>query len=158
MKTPIKDLREDQLNSWWEGDSGCDIMVPFGTGVRSVGNGTILYSEEGHTPWGTVNNVGIDTPGSILLLLDQPIVMNGVPYPLVWYTHLSYLVKQVKDDGGVKPQTYEGEWIGNTGKGNEKNHLHFGVLIRRAQEDGDFMMPEDVAGMLKMWVTRGCNE
>jgi murein DD-endopeptidase MepM/ murein hydrolase activator NlpD len=129
---------------YYEADSGSDIKTPSGTPVVAFGDGQIVYSERGHTTWTTPP----DTPNSILLKLDKPITINGTRYPMIWYTHLSSLVYQVPDGGSTK-KVSKGEIIGKTGLGNRDEHLHFGIILNRAQNDGDFLPPGEVVRYLR---------
>jgi len=134
MILPIKNLKRENFQAY-AGDSGVDIAVPLSTPVYAAAAGRIVYSEQGHTPWTTPP----DTPGSVLIQLDTPIVVNGENYYYHWYTHLSYRVFTVADGSSAVVRIKEGQEIGSTGLGNKVPHLHFGMLIRRAQQDGDFM-------------------
>jgi murein DD-endopeptidase MepM/ murein hydrolase activator NlpD len=93
----------------------------------AVGSGKIVYSEQGHTPWGTKKNVGVDTPGSVLLELDKAIEVAGQKYKYAWYTHLSQLANDVKS-GSVGKRVNQGDILGKTGLGNRNAHLHFGLI------------------------------
>ena len=115
----------------YDADSGLDIIVPVGTPVVSAADGVIEYAEHGHTPWGTVNNVGVDTPNSIRLRLAQPVVVDGVTYRWVWYTHLSEIDATIRDRFEVPVRA--GQVLGKTGVGNRVPHLHFGVIADRQQ-------------------------
>lgn len=115
----------------YDADSGLDIMVATGTACVAAADGVIEYAEHGHTPWGTVENVGIDTPNSVRLRLAQPIVQDGVTYRWVWYTHLSAIDVSIRDKFEVPIRA--GAPIGRTGVGNKVPHLHFGVLADREQ-------------------------
>jgi murein DD-endopeptidase MepM/ murein hydrolase activator NlpD len=126
MPVPGADARH---NGAYAADSGLDIMVPVGSPVVAAGAGTIVYSEPGHTPWTTPP----DTPNSILIALDTPFVYRGRKYGYTWYTHLSRLRYHVPDGSGAGRHVEQGELIGWTGVGNRVPHLHFGVVVDRAQ-------------------------
>ncbi|MBC7406734.1 MAG: peptidoglycan DD-metalloendopeptidase family protein [Candidatus Parcubacteria bacterium] len=142
LQLPIEGLGAAN-NAAYEGDSGADLAVPFGTPVRAAANGTIIYSENGHTPWGTSRNIGVDTPGTILIELDNSVVYNGLIYKYLWYTHLSKLAI-TQSENAVGSKIKVNDYLGNTGKGNNNDHLHFGILINRSQNDGEFMPPNEV--------------
>jgi len=135
----------------YDSDSGVDFACPVGTEVYSPCDGYIIYSEWGHTPWGTINYPGLDTPYSILIEMKDPIIFEGKEYYYVWMTHMSKLVYNVPD-GGYK-EIKQGEYLGKTGLGNRNSHLHMGILIDRAQKDGDFMPPITMERF--MGLTRG---
>ena len=143
MKLPIPNLKSSNFRSY-EGDSGCDIAVPYGTKVYAPADGYIVYSEWGHTPW--VNYP--DTPGSILVILTPSIKIDGVRYNYYWMTHLSHLEYDIHDGEQVKFIT-TGTYLGKTGSGNSNNHLHFGLLVSRAQKNGDFMPAMQLQNYLK---------
>lgn len=140
---PLPGTTREHNDGSYPADSGLDILVPVGTPVVAPAAGTLLYSTSGHTPWTTPP----DTPNSILMRLDAPLVYKGVSYPLIWFTHLSWLAHHVPD-GSDGYHVEAGELLGKTGLGNKCAHLHFGILIRREQADGDFMMPADVADVV----------
>lgn len=95
-------------------DSGCDILAESES-VVAVGNATLIYAERGHTKWTTPP----DTPYSVKLRLDKPVIRNGVSYPLVFMTHLSQTTTKIN---GTKID--KGEYVGTTGLGNKVPHLH----------------------------------
>ena len=144
----ISSIKKENLNpkSWaaYAGDSGTDIAVQKGTPAFSATSGKVVYNEQGHTKWGTSVNVGIDTPGSVLIELDKPITTPSGTYKYAWYTHLSSL-------SGLKPgdMVKQGDWIGNTGLGNKNAHLHFGLTKARAQNPGDTMPPFELQEYMK---------
>jgi len=131
-------------SSGYAADSGLDIYAPEGTPVFSIGSGTIVYSERGHTPWGTTKMVGIDTPYSMLVKLDKPLTKNGQvlktsngqPVQYIWYTHMLKLKYHVKN--GEK-RIEDGELVGLSGTGNKVPHLHLGLLSHRSQKAGTFL-------------------
>ncbi len=139
-------------NGTYRGDSGIDILVPKGTPVVAAADGVIIYSENGHTPWGTKKYIGIDTPGSILIRLDKPFEhptskSSNKIYPYIWYTHLSGLAhnfppkwnvtKEMCDGTGesIERIVKAGDYLGKTGLGNRVPHLHFGVPVDFSQSD-----------------------
>ena len=153
MITPIKNMQIKDTNTWYPADTGMDIAVPVGTEVRAVADGTIIYSEFGHTPWQTYP----DTPGCILVKLDVPQSINGTDWTLVWYCHLSSLANNVPDDGAHCKKVSMGTVLGKTGIGNQVPHLHFGILTNREQADGDFMEPAKVAEYIRKLIRMGKN-
>lgn len=133
--------------SWkqaYASDSGADIGVPRGTPVRAMANGKIIYSEWGHTEFNDPRKG--ETPGSILVELDTPLVHQGVTYYYYWYTHLmsfSFTVRSGQYPPYVQDpprRVTQGTVLGTTGFANTP-HLHLGIIIRRAQRNGDFMPP-----------------
>lgn len=136
---PINNLKESNFKGY-AADTGEDIAVPKGTVVVACADGKIIYSERGHTPWSPENHPECpnDTPNSILLEFREPQKINGVTYYYAWYTHLSKLYYNVSD-GSSGLWVKAGEKIGETGIGNNDAHLHFGLIINRIQNDGDYM-------------------
>lgn len=128
-------------------DSGLDIAAPRGTRVVSFGNGQIVYSERGHTPWVADAQHPRDTANSVLVKLDKPLTINGQtirtpngqPVIYVWYTHLSGLRFQVPLNARSKPRVRAGDQLGVTGTGNNNDHLHLGFASHYDQEAGQFL-------------------
>ena len=150
--SPIKGLQSKQ---GWDGhypaDSGADINVPVGTEVYAIADGQIIYSERGHTPWGTSINAGIDTPYSVLVKLDAPFIYRGRTYYFYWMTHLSELYINVPDGSTTRPVKM-GDKLGKTGLGNKVPHLHLGLIINRQQaSEADWMAPATLAALIKTW-------
>ena len=143
--SPIQNLDPGRVR-YYDADSGVDIYTPVGTPVVAAADGEIVYSERGHTSWTTAP----DTPNSILLQLKTPLFVGGRKYSYCWYTHLSALAYNVPDDDGAGTIVKAGDYLGKTGTGNSVNHLHFGLLVNRAQEsEADWMAPADLAALLK---------
>lgn len=140
---PILGLKKEQIK-YYDGDSGVDIHVPKGTQVVAADDMYIVYSEPGHTPWDTPP----DTANSILGRLVNPVKINGISYYYVWYTHLSKLSRIVPDGSSYNWIARKGEVIGETGIGNLVPHLHFGVLVSRGQNSGEFMPPAKLKSCL----------
>lgn len=104
----------------YAGDSGTDIAVPMYTPIVSVGDGTIIYAEKGHTKW----NTPPDTPYSVKIKLDTPIKRNGKLYPYVFYTHMANVV-QFYSGAKIK----RGKQIGISGQGRKIPHLHISFAV-----------------------------
>jgi murein DD-endopeptidase MepM/ murein hydrolase activator NlpD len=143
---PIQDIKTENNGEYPE-DTGIDIKKPIGTPVVAASSGTIVYSERGHTNWGTVDNIDIDTPNSVLIELDNPIEYKGKLYKYQWYTHLSTLNKEVSDSS-LRVHINQGDSIGKVGLGNKVPHLHFGMLTDPEQDDGQFMESHQAAEYL----------
>lgn len=136
------------------GDTGSDLATPSGSYVYAAASGTVLYSEYGHTPWQT----SPDTPYSVLIQLDVPIVCGGATRYYMWYTHMSYLQYYVYETNTVAtlfghyPQAQfhvdKGTYLGNTGLGNKNAHLHFGIVTDRAQSN--VCSPADIRTLLHL--------
>ncbi len=157
LKCPIPNLdpNDPKVIQAYESDSGVDIHVRKGTKVYAAASGRVLYSEFGHTPWGTVWNPREDTPYSILMQFDKPYTHNDVIYYYMWYTHMSQLVYKVRDGIDNPIHITQGAYLGKTGIGNLVPHLHFGILKNRLQQNGDFMEPFKLQKLLKSLLKKG---
>lgn len=145
---PVPGTTQARNDGHYPGDSGCDINVPVGTPVVACADGEIVYSEFGHTPWVPCPTHPHDTPGSVLIRLAQPLVVDGRTYYYAWYTHMSRLEHQVPD-GGARHPVRAGERLGLTGTGNDVPHLHFALLVdRRQRDEDDWMAPARVASLV----------
>ncbi len=149
LVNPIQGSTRQKNNMAYSADSGADIGCAVGTPVVAAAPGTVLYSEWGHTIWGTTKNPGVDTPFSILIELDRPLVVNGKSYYYHWYTHLKALRFSVPDDGRTGPHVEAGTLLGYSGVGNRVPHLHFGILSdRRQRGPSDWLAPAKVVDLL----------
>lgn len=148
--SPVKNLSGyPSWNGYYAADSGADIIVPIGTEIRAIADGRIIYSERGHTVWGTTVNAGIDTPYSILVKLNEPYTYNGRTYYYYWMTHLAELYINVPDGGATRP-VLAGDVLGKSGQGNKVPHLHLGLIINRQQaSEADWMKPAELAALVK---------
>lgn len=127
------------------GDTGLDIAAPKGTDCYVAASGTIIYSEYGHTRWRTPP----DTPYSILIKLDEPITFEGRIAHYIWYTHLSELQYTVHEGDGQNIHVNAGDILGKSGLGNNNAHLHFGVIINRAQANSNEEFENKVSALKK---------
>jgi murein DD-endopeptidase MepM/ murein hydrolase activator NlpD len=110
--------------SGYRGDTGLDIAAQFRP-VYAVGSGTLDYSELGHTQWLS----GKDTPYSIRIELDFPLVWRGRRVTHVYYTHLSMLARVQPERKQPRAHVEAGQWLGISGIGNGVPHLHIGFLL-----------------------------
>jgi murein DD-endopeptidase MepM/ murein hydrolase activator NlpD len=115
-------------------DSGLDIIGKTGDSVVSPVDGTLLYSEEGHTSWKDDSNP--DMPGhqpqhSFLIQLSKPFKYGGKNVKYAYGTHLSSLGSSFANKSGVPIKA--GQFIGRMGVANKVPHLHLGLLENRAQ-------------------------
>ncbi|MDT8900750.1 M23 family metallopeptidase [Anaeroselena agilis] len=133
-------------------DSGLDISAPVSTPVLAAAGGKVIYAEAGHTKWqrhDPATGEPIDTPYSVLIELDTPITYkDGRQAKYIWYTHMSKLAVEKADGDGQIIRIEPGQVIGYSGTANDSPHLHFGVLINRAQDEGDYFTPAEVREML----------
>ena len=138
---PIKGTSASQWKTYGAAGRhrGIDIHVPAGTPAYAIADGTLVYSERGHTTW----TKPPDTPNSILLKFDKPIKNKGKTYYFAWYTHMKSLALHVPDGSGGR-HVSKGTNLGTVGLGNKVPHLHFGILIARPQGPGQYMEPLEI--------------
>lgn len=125
----------------YPGDTGLDIggdRLP----VFAIASGTVEYAERGHTHW----TGGRDTPLTIRIALDTPILEGKRRVTHVWYTHLSELAFEQPEDTPTASRRHvaSGERLGVSGVGNGVPHLHLGLLLEDhvAQDDWAFILRE----------------
>lgn len=146
---PIPGSTRQKSDGEYSSDSGLDILTPYGTPVHAPASGWIVYSEHGHTPWVPCPEHPKDTPNSVLMVLDQPIEVDGKKYAWVWCTHISRLAHQVHEGDGQHVRVNAGDIIGWTGIGRSIEHLHIGIICGRAQaSEQDWLAPHLVAGLV----------
>ncbi|MBQ8208651.1 MAG: peptidoglycan DD-metalloendopeptidase family protein [Clostridia bacterium] len=112
--------------------AGVDIHASKGTPVYAVADGTIIYSEFGHTPVYS-GYEDVDTRYSVKIELNEPLEYNGQTYVNAFYTHLSGLVYEVNQNQPATATSSEpysitveaGDLIGYSGLGRGVPHLHF---------------------------------
>jgi len=115
--------------------------VPRGTPCVAAADGSILYSERGHTRW----NRPPDTAFSLLLKLEEPLEWQGEVFLFMFYTQLSELTRVVRE-GGEPLRIKAGDVLGKTGLGNRTPHLHFAVI--KDSEQHVFIEPHILAEMI----------
>ncbi len=124
----------------WFGDTGVDISGRY-LPVHALGDGTLDYSEWGHTRW---TGKG-DTAYSIRLELQPPIPWKGRKITHVYYTHLSAVVTNQAEGSAQRKRVVAGERIATSGIGNGVPHLHLGLLLdgQVEQDSWEFILRED---------------
>ncbi len=90
--------------------NGIDIMASFGTPVYSPVDGTLLYSEWGHT----VNKSGNETAYTVTIKMDGSITIDGKTVDTFFLTHMSG-IRYRCSWGGCNRTVKKGELIGFTG-------------------------------------------
>lgn len=124
----------------WAGDTGIDIAGDH-LPVFALAAGTLDYSEWGHTMW----THGRDTPFSVRLALDEPIVWTGGHrITHVYYTHLSRVLTEQPEGSTERKHVDAGEQIAVSGIGNGVPHLHLGLLLDEQveQDSWEFILRE----------------
>lgn len=124
----------------WYGDTGVDISGRY-LPVHALGDGTLDYSEWGHTRW---TGKG-DTAYSVRLKLEPPIPWKGRRITHVYYTHLSAVVTNQAEGSATRKRVVAGERIATSGIGNGVPHLHLGLLLddEVEQDSWEFILRED---------------
>ena len=118
----------DGTDAGYEADEGLDVAAPIGTPVYSPCDGTFVYSERGHTPWG-IDKFGRkkdDTPYSIGINMNTPVQYGGKTISYIFLTHLSKLVYHIPKGQGGQTVT-AGQHIAYSGTANDSPHLHIGL-------------------------------
>lgn len=152
---PFQPVKGNQ--AWYGGDSGDDITEKVPTTVITPVPQTLIYSEglrladHKHTPWVKSVAYPMDTPGTVLGRLDAPLMAYGQAWTYMWYCHLSALAHHIRDGIDAPMHVGAGHIIGQTGWGRGVLHLHFGILLARAQNPGEFMPPHQVAALVNAW-------
>lgn len=138
-------------NALYNSDTGVDIACPVGSKVLLPLDGFLIYAEQGHTKWYPSPSCPNDTPNSILIQLEKPLVVNSERYFYLWFTHLSRLEVSKMDDGTVGHLIKAGSLLGYSGTGNNNDHLHFGLIVNRAQDTEDDWMPPKLLASIIDW-------
>lgn len=111
----------------YRGDTGLDIGARM-IGVYALADGTLDYSEAGHTRWTGKQ----DTPYTIRLALDRPIPFRGRHITHAYYGHLSALEVTQAEGASPRYRVRGGQRLGISGRARGVPHLHLGLLL-----DGD---------------------
>ena len=90
--------------------NGMDIMAVFGTPIYSPVDGSLMYSEWGHT----VNRGGDETAYTVSINLSDPITINGKKIATVFMTHMSGIRYRCAT-GACNRNIKKGELIGFVG-------------------------------------------
>lgn len=110
--------------------NGIDIMAPIGTPIYSPVNGTLMYSEWGHT-----KNKGSDeTAYTVSIAMNSPLTYNGKQYDKIFLTHMSGIINRCSNTSECNKKVRQGELIGFVGNaagsassGGYAPHLHMSI-------------------------------
>lgn len=145
--SPMANPMPGGILAGYPGDTGLDIAGKYRP-VFAVRSGFVDYAEKGHTVW----TKPPDTPLSIRIEFDTPVVWHGKRITHVYYTHLSYLwVMQREGARDDRQHVEEGALLGVSGIGNGMPHLHLGLLLdgHVEQDRWDSMLtPGEIAALL----------
>ena len=131
-------------NAWV---TGVDIAGKFRP-VFAVRSGFVDYAERGHTIW----TKAPDTPLSVRIEFDTPILWRGKRITHAYYTHMSDL-RFTQREGARDDRLHveQGQLLGVSGIGNGMAHLHLGLLLdgKVEQDRWDTMLrPGEIAALL----------
>jgi murein DD-endopeptidase MepM/ murein hydrolase activator NlpD len=112
--------------SGYAGDTGLDIAAKART-VYAIADGTLEYSENGHTRWTDAKRG--DTPGSVRLRLSTPLAWRGHQVTHVYYTHMSKLTFAMAEGDEPATRVHGGQELGTSGSARGMPHLHIGLLL-----------------------------
>lgn len=118
--------------------NGIDFMAVFGTPVYSPVDGTLEYSEWGHTG----NTGGDETAYSLSILMDRPVTVSGKKISTIFLTHLSG-IRYRCSRGTCNRKVKKGELLGFTGNaagsattGGWAPHLHMSMYPSGQYDQG----------------------
>ena len=78
-------------------------------------------------------------------MTNQDVSAADVEVVLNQHVHVSFIIR----DGEQTKFITQGTYIGKTGRGNNNEHLHMGLLISRAQKSGDYLPAMQFQNYLK---------
>ena len=135
---------------------GMDIMAAFGTPIYSPVDGTMLFSEWGHTC-----NTGWDeTAYTVMIRMSNPTNINGTPIDTVFLTHMSGIIYRCPQ-GSCNKTVKKGQLLGFVGNASGTSetagwapHLHITLFgnnnydagLRTALTEGVFDIPSGSGG------------
>lgn len=118
--------------------NGIDFMAYFGTPIYSPVDGTLEYSEWGHTG----NTGGDETAYSLSILMDKPTNVNGKTIGTIFLTHMSG-IRYRCGRGGCNRKVKKGELLGFVGNaagsattGGWAPHLHMSMYPTGKYDQG----------------------
>lgn len=119
--------------------TGIDFMANFGTPIYSPVDGTLVYSEWGHTK----NKGGDETSYSVTLKLKKSVTVQGVSVDTVFLTHMSGIIYRCSSTSNCNRTVKKGELVGFSGNaaGNSTSigwapHLHMTLYGSAGYDNG----------------------
>lgn len=91
--------------------TGIDFMAKFGEPIYSPVDGTLMYSEWGHTS----NKGGDETAYSVGIKLPKAVTVQGVSVDTVFLTHLSGIIYRCGSSSSCNRTVKKGELVGFVG-------------------------------------------
>ena len=141
--------------SWYPGDTGDDMAMPFHSPELAMDDGMVIYAEglpgQGcpHTSWVACRAHPHDTPGCTLIHLAHPFVASIGLIQYQWMCHQCMYARLVRDGIDRPYPVKRGVMVGWSGIGRDVPHLHLGLLTDRSQAPGTFMPPAEIAEFLR---------
>lgn len=119
--------------------NGMDIMAPIGTPIYSPVNGTLMYSEWGHT----TNKGSDETAYTVSIAMSSPLTYNGKQYDKIFLTHMSGIIYRCSSTSECNKTVKQGELIGFVGNaaGSASSpgyapHLHMSIYPGSSYDSG----------------------
>jgi murein DD-endopeptidase MepM/ murein hydrolase activator NlpD len=91
--------------------TGIDFMANFGTPIYSPADGTLMYSEWGHTK----NKGGDETAYTVSVKLSKAVTVQGVSVDIVFLTHMSGIIYRCSSTSNCNRTVKKGELLGFSG-------------------------------------------
>lgn len=131
---PVPGVNLASNKGGYASDTGLDIHGPEGSDVVAALPGRIVYAERGHSAQmgQSSSSRGYRDQHSVLVQLDQPLMVNGKQINFAWYSHLQALDPAVAGRNGARIQA--GQRLGAMGIANGVSHLHIGLVGDREQK------------------------
>lgn len=145
-QSPLSNPFPSGVIAGYAGDTGLDIAGKF-LPVYAVRSGFIDYAERGHTVW----TKAPDTPLSVRIEFDEPLVWRGKRITHAYYTHMSKLAMTQPEHATLRRHVEAGEFLGISGIGNGTPHLHLGLLLDGHVEQDHWktlLLPGEIAALL----------
>ena len=129
----------------YRADTGLDI-AGFYRPVYALAAGKIDYAEGGHSLWDGSGN----SPYSVRIELDHPVMYRGKRVTHLWYAHLSKLQRTHAEGDRPRPRVRGGELLGISGAANGSPHLHLGLLLdgEVSQAWGTYLLASEIRDLL----------
>ena len=130
--------------------NGIDFMASFGTPIYSPVDGTLEYSEWGHTG----NTGGDETAYSLSILMDRPVSFNGKTIGTIFLTHMSGIRYRCSRNA-CNRKVKKGELLGFVGNaagsattGGWAPHLHMSMYPTGNYDQG--LMSKDIESLYNL--------
>lgn len=145
-QSPLANPFPSGVVAGYVGDTGLDIAGKH-LPVYAVRAGFVDYAERGHTVW----TKPPDTPLSIRIEFDEPLLWRGKRITHAYYTHMSKLAFEQAEHAPSRRHVADGEFLGVSGLGNGMPHLHLSLLLDGHVEQDRWetlLLPGEIASLL----------